>query len=48
VEAVDNNLFGEVVTVEFSKDGSKSWKQVEENIPKDGKYTWKVPKVEAS
>lgn len=48
VEAVDKDLFGEVVTAEFSKDGGKSWRQVEENIPKDGKYTWKVPKVESS
>ena len=47
-EISDKTLFGEVVTIEFSKDGGKSWQQVEENVPKDGKYTWKVPKIESS
>jgi protoporphyrinogen oxidase len=40
--------FGAVVTVEFSKDGGKSWEQVEENVSKAGKYLWKVPKIEST
>jgi hypothetical protein len=48
VEASDKNLLGEMLTVEFSKDGGKSWQQVEENVPKDGKYAWKVAKIESS
>ena len=40
--------FGAVVTVEFSKDAGKSWKQVEENIPKEGPFTWKVPEVDST
>ena len=40
--------FGAVVTIEFSKDGGKSWKQVEENVPKDGKYLWKIPKIDSA
>ena len=38
--------FGAMVTVEFSKDGGKSWQNVEENVPNSGKYMWKVPKVD--
>jgi hypothetical protein len=38
--------FGVMVTVEFSKDGGKSWEKVEENVPNSGKYSWKVPKVD--
>lgn len=40
--------FGVVVTIEFSKDGGKSWKQIEENVPRAGKYLWKVPKIDAA
>ena len=40
--------FGAMVTVEFSKDGGKSWQNVEENVPNSGKYTWKVPKVDST
>ena len=40
--------FGAVVTVEFSKDGGKSWEMVEENLPKVGKYLWKVPKLDSA
>jgi hypothetical protein len=40
--------FGAMVTVEFSKDGGKSWEKVEENVPNGGKYIWKVPKVDSA
>jgi hypothetical protein len=40
--------FGAMVTVEFSKDGGKSWETVEFNIPANGKYLWKVPKVDSA
>ena len=40
--------FGAMVTVEFSKDGGKSWEKVEENVPNKGKYAWKVPKVDSA
>lgn len=40
--------FGAMVTVEFSKDGGKSWQNVEENVPNTGKYMWKVPKVDST
>jgi hypothetical protein len=40
--------FGAMVTVEFSKDGGKSWEKVEENVPNSGKYIWKVPKVDSA
>jgi hypothetical protein len=40
--------FGVNVTVEFSKDGGKSWEQVEVNVPNTGKYAWKVPKVDSA
>ncbi len=46
VEATDLNTFGDMVTVEFSQDGGKSWEKIEENISKAGKYTWKVPKMD--
>ena len=39
--------FGAMVTVEFSKDGGKSWEKVEENVPNKGKYGWKVPKIDS-
>jgi galactose oxidase len=40
--------FGMNVTVEFSKDGGKSWEKVDENVPNTGKYAWKVPKVDSA
>jgi hypothetical protein len=40
--------FGTKVTVEFSKDGGKSWEKVEENVPNSGKYIWKVPKIDST
>jgi hypothetical protein len=40
--------FGAMVTVEFSKDGGKSWEKVEENVPNSGKYVWKVPKTDSA
>jgi hypothetical protein len=40
--------FGANVTVEFSKDGGKSWEMVAENVPNNGKYGWKVPKVDSA
>jgi hypothetical protein len=40
--------FGANLTVEFSKDGGKSWEKVEENVPNTGKYVWKVPKVDSA
>jgi hypothetical protein len=40
--------FGANVTVEFSKDGGKSWETVAENVPNNGKYAWKVAKVESA
>jgi len=40
--------FGAMVTVEFSKDGGKSWEKLEENVPNSGKYAWKVPKIDST
>ncbi len=40
--------FGVNVTIEFSKDGGKSWEQVEVNVPSIGKYVWKVPKIDSA
>jgi hypothetical protein len=40
--------FGAMVTVEFSKDGGKSWVKIEENVPNKGKYMWKAPKVDST
>ena len=40
--------FGTKVTVEFSKDGGKSWETVAENVPNSGKYVWKVPKIDST
>lgn len=39
--------FGAMVTVEFSKDGGRSWQNVGENVPNTGKYMWKVPRVDS-
>jgi hypothetical protein len=40
--------FGATVTVEFSKDGGKSWEKIEENVFNSGKYMWKVPNVDST
>jgi hypothetical protein len=40
--------FGTAVTVEFSKDGGKSWEKAGENIPNSGKYVWSVPKMDST
>jgi hypothetical protein len=40
--------FGTKVTIEFSKDGGKSWETVAENVPNSGKYVWKVPKIDST
>ncbi len=40
--------FGTMVTIEFSKDGGKSWEKMEENVPNSGKYLWKLPKVDSA
>jgi hypothetical protein len=45
---VPDSEFGVNVTVEFSKDGGKSWEKVEENVPNSGKYSWNVPKVDSA
>ncbi len=45
---VPESEFGKMVTVEVSKDGGKSWKNVEENVPNTGKYIWKVAKIEST
>jgi hypothetical protein len=39
---------GVMVTIEFSKNGGKSWEEVEDNVPKAGKYLWKVPKIDSA
>ena len=40
--------FGTKVTIEFSKDGGKSWEKVEENVSNTGKYTWNIPKIDSN
>jgi hypothetical protein len=45
---VSDPEFGVMVTVEFSKNGGKSWEMVEDNVPIAGKYLWKVPKMEST
>jgi hypothetical protein len=45
---IPNSEFGVNVTVEFSKDGGKSWEQVEVNVPNTGTYVWKVPKIDSA
>ncbi len=45
---VSDTEFGAVVTIEFSKDGGKSWEMVEDNLPNAGKYLWKVPKKDST
>ena len=40
--------FGAAVTVEFSKDGGKSWEKIEENVLNTGKYIWRVPNVDST
>lgn len=45
---VSDSEFGAMVTIEFSTDGGKSWKMVADNVPKAGKYSWKVPKIDST
>ena len=45
---VPDSECGTNVTIEFSKDGGKSWEKVEENVPNSGKYLWKVSKVDSA
>jgi hypothetical protein len=45
---VPDSEFGANVTIEFSKDGGKSWEKVGENIPNTGKYSWNVPKADSA
>jgi hypothetical protein len=40
--------FGVMVTVEFSKDGGKSWEKMEENVANSGRYLWKVPRADSA
>lgn len=40
--------FGTMVTVEFSKDGGKSWEMAKENVPNSGKYLWQIPKIDSA
>jgi len=40
--------FGTMVTVEFSKDGGKSWEMVKENVPNSGKYLLQIPKIDST
>ncbi len=40
--------FGTMVTVEFSKDGGKSWEMVKENVSNSGKYAWQIPKIDST
>ena len=40
--------FGTAVTIEFSKDGGKTWERLGENIPNTGKYSWSVPKIDSA
>jgi hypothetical protein len=40
--------FGRMLTIEFSRDGGKSWEKVDENVPNTGKYVWKVPKADSA
>ncbi len=45
---VSDAEFGAMVTVEVSKDGGKSWEQVEDNVSKAGRYLWKVPRIDSA
>ena len=45
---VPDSEFGTNVTIEFSKDGGKTWEKVEENVPNTGKYAWNVPKIDSN
>jgi hypothetical protein len=45
---VPDSEFGANVTIEFSKDGGKSWEKVGENVPNTGKYSWNVPKIDSA
>jgi len=44
VEPVESE-FGAMVTIDFSRDGGKSWGIVQENVQNSGKYIWNIPKV---
>ena len=44
---IPESEFGAYVTVQFSKDGGKNWETVAENVPRGGKHTWNVPKVDS-
>ena len=41
---VPDSEFGANVTIEFSKDGGKSWEKVEENVPTLGNIHGRFPK----
>jgi hypothetical protein len=45
---VPDSEFGTNVTIEFSKDGGKTWGKVQENVPSTGKYSWNVPKTDSA
>lgn len=45
---VPDSEFGTNVTIEFSKDGGKTWEKVQENVPATGKYSWNVPKIDSA
>ena len=40
--------FGAMVTIQFSRDGGKSWENVAENVPNSGKYAWNAPKLDST
>jgi len=40
--------FGTMVTIEYSKDGGKSWEMLKENVPNSGKYAWQIPKIDST
>lgn len=39
---------GDFMTIEFSKNGGKSWDTVAKNVPNNGKYLWKVPEIDSA
>ena len=40
--------FGDLMTIEFSKNGGKSWDTVAKDVPNNGKYLWKVPEIDSA
>ena len=44
---VPKSEFGEMVTVEFSKDAGKTWDMIADNVPNTGKYVWNVNKKDS-